>query len=234
MLKKLSFAQSLVVIIISSIVISLSSCYPSDNISVSETDIVMASYYDTVDFKKLKTYFMSDTVYPVRDDTSDHSLIKSNDLIISVIAENMTASGYERIFAGDTTIPDIRISSAAISVTTVSVGYWYPYYPGWGWGWGYGWKKSSSRNTDYYYPGYPGYYPPGYWWGYPTYSSYTTGTLLIEMANPLDYRVVEGDTVTPIYWASGINGVLSSGSNDDRIKKGINKAFELSPEIKNN
>ncbi len=209
----------------------LDGCYPQDSISVSETDIVMTAYNDSVGFTTLKTYFMSDTVYPVRDDTSDHSLIPSNDLIIKTIANNMEAYGYRRIFTGDEEVPDIKIASAAISVTTVSVGWWYPYYPGWGWGWG--WYK-SSRGTDYYYGGYPGYYPPYYWGGYPYYSSYTTGTLLIEMANPLDYEIVDGDTVTPIYWAGAINGVLSSGSDDSRITKGINQAFEQSPEIKTN
>ncbi len=219
-------------IIIPTVILMLSSCYPDDSISVSETDIVMVGHYDSVDFTTLKTYFMSDTVYPVRDDTSDHSLIKNNDLIIQTIATNMEAYGYIRV--GDTAanVPDVRISAASITVKNVTVGWWYPYYPGWGWGWGYGWK--SSRETDYYYPGYPGYYPPGWGWGYPYYSSYTTGTLLIEMANPNDIRVVSSDTLTPLYWAAGINGVLSSGSDASRITKGINKAYEMSPEIKTN
>jgi uncharacterized protein DUF4136 len=234
MSKIFSHLKLLIGAILLSVIALLSSCYPNDNLSISETDVVMTGYYDSVDFTKLKTYYMSDTVYPVRDDTSDHSLIESNDLIIKTIADNMTAYGYTRITDTTEDVPDVRISSASITITTVSVGWWYPYYPGWGWGWGYGWKKSTSRDTDYYYPGYPGYYPPGYWWGYPYYSSYTTGTLLMEMANPLDYIVFEGDTVTPIYWASGINGVLSSGSDDNRIVSGINKAFELSPEIKTN
>lgn len=223
----------LIITIVSVTVVTFSGCYPDDNLSVSETDIVMTTYYDSVDFTSLKTYFMTDTVYVVREDTSDHSLIDANDLIIQTIAENMAAYGYTRV--GDTAAeaPDVRISSAAITIKNVSIGWWYPYYPGWGWGWGY-WKKSSSRETDYYYPGYPGYYPPGYWWGYPYYSSYTTGTLLIEMANPLDFRVVDGDTVTPIYFTGGVTGVLSSGSDNKRIVDGINKAFELTPEIKAN
>jgi len=234
MLRKLSLTQTLVVAILSFVVISLSSCYPDDdNISLSETDIVMTTYYDTVDFTSLKTYFMSDTVYVVREDTSDHSLIDANDKIISTIEENMTAYGYTRVTDTAQEVPDVRISSAALTVKNVQVGWWYPYYPGWGWGWGY-WKKSNTRGTDYYYPGYPGYYPPGYWGGYPYYSSYTTGTLLIEMANPLDIRVIEGDTVTPIYFTGGVTGVLSSGSNEKRIVDGINKAFELTPEIKTN
>ncbi len=129
--------------------------------------------------------------------------------------------------------PDLMIAVAAISVTTVTVGWWYPYYPGWGWGWG--WYKSSERDTDYWYGGYPGYYPPGWGWGgVPYYSSYTTGTLLMEMSNPEDYRVVDGDTVVPMYWAGAVSGVLSGGDNTSRISGGIDQAFLQSPYLKTN
>jgi len=53
------------------------------------------------------------------------------------------------------------------------------------------------------------------------------------MANPLDFRVIAGDTVVPIYWAGAINGVLT-GSDASRITKGINQAFEQSPQIRTN
>ena len=228
MLQKKSFLRMLMVIVIPASILMVSSCYPDNSLAVSETDIVMTGYYDSVDFTKLKTYYMSDTVYPVRDDTSDHSLIDLNDQIIASIANNMAAYGYTRVTDTTEDTPDIMIASAAISITTVSVGWWYPYYPGWGWGW---YKKSSSRGTDYY--GYPGYYPPGWGWGgYPYYSSYTTGTLLIEMADPDDHRIVDGVTVVPMYWAAGVTGVLSSGSDASRATSGIDKAFELSPQIK--
>ena len=232
MLKKLSFLNSIVVIALTTVVISLSSCYPSDDLSIEETDLVYASYYDSVNFSQIKTYYMTDTVYVVRDDTTDHSLIKHNDEIIQLIATNMANYGYTRITDISSDTPDVRVTAAAITVKNVTIGWWYPYYPGWGWGWY--WKK-SSLSPDYYYPGYPGYYPPGYWWGYPYYSSYTTGTLIMEMANPLDTRIVKNDTVTPIYWTGAVNGVLGTdASNLQRTESGINKAFELSPEIKTN
>lgn len=232
MLNKNSLVKTLLLIIMPSAILMLSSCYPDDSLSVSETDVIMTGYIDTVDFTSLKTYYMSDTVYAVRDDTSDHSLIKYNKDIIDAIARNMETYGYTRVSDTAQATPDIRISSASITVKNVTIGWWYPYYPSWGWGWGWGWK-SSSRETNYYYPGYPGYYPP-YYWGTPYYSSYTTGTLLIEMADPHTTIVVEGDTLTPIFWGAGINGVLSSGSDKSRIIGDIDNAFELSPEIKTN
>jgi len=230
--KKTSFCQLLMGTFVFAIIVSMASCYPNDDLTVSETDLVMTSYYDSVDFSNLNTYYMSDTIYPVRDDTSDKSLIKNNNLIVKTIADNMQAIGYTRLYDTSSVAPDVRISAAAISITNIQVNWWYQYYPGWGWGWGWGWKK-SSKGMDYYY-GYPGYYPPG-WWGYPYYTSYTTGTLLIEMANPSDIRVVDNDTVVPMYWTAAVSGVLgNASSNSDRAVSGVNKAFELSPEIKPN
>lgn len=56
----------------------------------------------------------------------------------------------------------------------------------------------------------------------------------MEMTNPNDYRVVDGDTVTPMYWAGGVNGVLTSGSNTSRVTDGIDQAFEQSPYLNHN
>ena len=214
-------------------ILFLDGCYPNDAISIDQSDIVLTGYYDSVNFKTLKTYYLPDTVFPVRDDETDKSPVANSDLILSEIAKNMQNYGYTRVYPGDEVEdPDLMFTVAAISTTTVTVGWWYPYYPYWGWGW---YKNSSAdRGIDYWY-GYPGYYPPGWGWGgVPYYSSYTTGTILMEMSNPADYRVVDNDTVVPMYWAGGVNGVLSSGSNTARISNGIDKAFEQSPYLKNN
>jgi hypothetical protein len=56
----------------------------------------------------------------------------------------------------------------------------------------------------------------------------------MEMSNPNDYRVVDNDTVTPIYWAGALNGVLTSGSDASRITRGIDQAFEQSPYLNTN
>ena len=218
----------------------LDGCYPNDSISISETDIVLTGHIDSTDdfdFNNFSTYYMPDTVWPVREDTTDKSPVPNSDLILSDIARNMQAYGYTRVYYTDTATspPDLMMTVAALSTTTVSVGWWYPYYPGWGWGWGWYKKSSASRGIDYWYGGYPGYYPPGWGWGgVPYYSSYTTGTILMEMSNPDDYRVVNGDTVVPMYWAGGLNGVMSSGSNTSRITKGIDQAFTQSPYLKTN
>jgi len=233
-MRKLVLKLSISFLLVTGIVM-LNGCYPDDALSYSETDIVLTGYYDSVDFKTVSTYYLPDTVFPIRDDTTDKTPVKDSDAIIARIESNMQSYGYTRVYYSDelNEEPDLMIAVAAISTTTVTVGWWYPYYPGWGWGWG--WYKKAPRDTNYWYGGYPGYYPPGWGWGgMPYYSSYTTGTLLMEMTNPNDYRVVDGDTVTPMYWAGGVNGVLSSGSNTSRITGGIDQAFEQSPYLNHN
>ncbi len=194
----------------------LASCYPDDSLSISETDVVFTNYYDSVHdlFKNYTLYYMPDTVYNI-DTSKNAKKIENQALILSDIASNMANMGYTRITNQDTTVtPHLVLLASGIINNKVSVYYWYPYY-GWNWGWGY-WN-------DYGW-GYPGYYPP-----VPYYSSYTTGTLRIEMFNPDDTRIVKSDTIHPVYWTAGINRVLEGSSITDRITKGINQAFDQSP-----
>lgn len=225
----------------------LDGCYPNDTLSVDQTDIMFTGYYDSVNFQSLSTYFMPDTVFVIRDDTTDKTPLADQDLILNTITKNMSAYGYQRIIDLDTANPpDVELTATAIITTNVQVGWWYPYYPGWGWGWWY-WKKSADaghKSADYYwdcYYCYPGYYPPGWGWGYPYYTSYTTGTLILHMANPLDYRIIDNDgdgqandTVVPVYWAGAAQGVVGSGSNTSRITNAIDQIYKQSPEIKTN
>jgi hypothetical protein len=234
-MKKLFYYLFVSVVLISGSVF-LHGCYPDDSLSYSETDVALTGYYDSVDFSTLRTYYMPDTVYPFRDDTTDKTPIEGQELILSEIASNMTNYGWTRIAEDDTLHkPDVMLTATAIVTTTVYVGWWYPYYPGWGWGWPWYWYKKSPRETNYWYPGYPGYYPPGWgWWGYPYYSSFTTGTLKLDLANPEDIRIIDGDTVVPLYWSAALNGILSGSSDEVRLKEGIDQLFEQSPYLKHN
>lgn len=194
----------------------LESCYPDDSLSPSETDVVFTTYYDSVHdlFKGYSLYYMPDTVFNI-DTSKTATPIGNQSLILTDIAKNMQGMGYTRIQGDDTTVvPHLVLVPSGIISTNISVYYSYP-YTGYGWGYGgwggYGW-------------GYPGYYPP------PTYyTSYTTGTLRMEMFNPTDYRVIKGDTINPVYWTAGINGVLSGSNIDSRISSTIDQAFKQSP-----
>ncbi len=205
------------------VVLVFQGCYPDDSLTAEQTDIVFTTYNDSVDFSKVSTYFMKDTVYVLGDEENTTPLDEEiSSAILNKIADNMANSGYTRITEEDQGKPDVVILVGAFTSTTVSVGWWYPYYPYWGgypgWGWG----------------GWPGYYPPGYYPPYPVYSSYTTGTVVWDMTNPDDYDIIEGDTLARVYWNAGIQGVLNGGDPVGRIERGIDQAFKQSPEIKHN
>ncbi len=199
-------------------------CVPDDSLTAEQTDVVFTSYNDSVDFSTLSTYFMKDTVYVLGDDENKKP-VENPEVILNTIADNMASAGYTRITEESQGKPDVVVLVGAFTTTTVSVDWWYPWYPGWDWGGYPGWGWGSWGG---YYP--PGYYPPAY----PTYSSYTTGTVVWDMTNPDDYDIIQGDTVARVYWTAGIQGVLNGGNIQSRVVKGINQAFAQSPEIKHN
>lgn len=200
----------------------LQGCYPNDSLSSDETDVVLTFYNDSVDFNTLSTYFMNDTVFILGDD-DEKEPIDNPEVIINQIATNMAAAGYTRISEESQDKPDIIILTGAFTSTTVSVGWWYPYY-GWGGGW---WYWSAERGADYW----GGYYPGWGYGGVPYYTSYTTGTVVIDMVNPDDYDVIGSDTLVRVYWNAGIQGILNGANTDYRVKKAIDQAFTQSPQI---
>ena len=120
-MKKIMYHLSAIVLIIAGLIV-LDGCYPQDSISVSETDIVLTGHYDSVDFKVFKTYYLPDTVFPVRDDTTDKTPVPSSDHILEQIERNMTNYGYTRVYYSDTITkePDLMLAVAAITVSVVN------------------------------------------------------------------------------------------------------------------
>jgi hypothetical protein len=113
----------------------------------------------------------------------------------------------------------VVIPSAVLARNSGAVwypGYWGGYYPGFGWGWGGGW-----------------YYPPGYGGYWSTYS-YTTGTVLINLADYDSYYEGEDDQrYIEIEWEVAIDG-LFNGVNVNKIDELVKQAFEQSPYLKSN
>jgi len=205
----------LIIFLIPTSIVLIEGCYPNNDITIADSDVVLTSYNDSVNFASLGTYYMPDTVVPIMD-PSDPTDYKNpyQTLMLQTVASNMAAFGYQRI----DNVPggpqaDVAVVLSVMTTTTVNAGWYYPYY-GWGyWGW--------------YYP----YYPPQ-----PYYTSYTTGTLLINMFNPEDYTISGTDTTAVNYWAAASNGILESGATamENRIEAMINQAFVQTPQIKTN
>jgi hypothetical protein len=189
----------------------LYSCYPDYGLSVTDFDTVITVFDENANFKQ-PTYAMPDTVVHLVDEgTPEEDIDRSKDrLILSTVADNMQALGYERV-AVDTTAaaPAFVILIGATS----SENYVRVYYPGWGYWGGWGW-----------WGGYPGYGYPG---GSATYN-YTTGTIFLSMLEP--EKINPDDGTYGAVWLARMNGVLSSSVNSNsRIKQRINDAFNQSP-----
>lgn len=115
--------------------------------------------------------------------------------------------GWEKINIANG--PDVLVTPAAMSTTTFFYSYWYDWWYG-GWYGGYwGW-----------------YYPPYY-----TVSSYTTGSVIITMADP---NLESAINKSPTIWISAANGLVTGYNDVDRVVTAINQAFVQSPYLKTN
>jgi hypothetical protein len=182
-------------------------CYPQGPEYYEDLDLVYTNYDSDFDFGSKGTYYMPDKIVKITgdigaDEGPDFVKEPYNTQILNMIADNMTALGYTRTY--DDQEADLLFFPASWTNTTVY--YWYDY-----WCW--------------YYPWYCG----GWGWGYPSVSTYTTGTLVMALAaTGSDY--LEPEKV----WTAAVNGLLSGNYNTSRIEQGIDQAFEQSPYLKTN
>lgn len=185
-------------------------CYPDGPEYIDEYDLVYTNYSPTYDFKAQTTYALPDSVVLITGNLEEGeapemvNTVYANE-ILSKIRQNMNDYGWTEVDEADD--PDVTILPSAVSSTTVSV--WYPSYY-WGWYypyWGYGWY-------------YPGYYPP-------TISSYTTGSIFLQM---IDRGEISGSENMPVEWVCIVNGLLEGSTSGliTRIDRSIDQAFAQS------
>lgn len=185
----------------------LGGCYPGGADYTSDYDVVYTDYNDTFNFKAFTTYAMPDDIVVdvqisnAGDTTYEYMKSVYSDPILAQIATNMTNYGWTRVDISAN--PDLLLSPAAQSSTTYYTSYWYNwwyggYYPGWGW-----------------------YYPPSY-----TVSSYTTGSLIMTIADPNSDSPINRSQSE---WIGVLNGILTNSANINRALSGIDQAFSQSP-----
>lgn len=193
-------------------------CYPAGPDYVEDLDVVYTTFDDQFDFKGKGTYAIPDKiVVDVEIDNGDTTYVYMKDVfagpILTAIESEMSAYGWQKVDPA-TTQPDVVITPAAISSTTYFYSYWYDWWYGGYWG---GW-----------YGGYWGWYYPPYY----TVSSYTTGSLIIAMADP------DADS-SPIgrsqaAWVMAANGLYTGAYDLSRVTTAIDKGFAQSPYLKTN
>lgn len=135
--------------------------------------------------------------------------------ILARIRENMNARGYRELPYPYRTAerPDFILLSGVAETTYV--GWYYDYWYYWGW-WG-GWPA----------------YGPGWGWYYPGYAvpyAVNTGGVIIQMVDTRS-SVAQPDSV-PVAWIASINAVLTGGDESNRVRAGIDQAFEQSPYLR--
>ena len=190
-----------IIIFIAAAIFILQSCYPGDELTYSDTDIVATFYDKDADFSNYDTYIMSDTIYTFDDESQ--SLIPNDDISLTnkTTIFNGIESNLEDIGFNSTSNPsdaDVVIAVIVTSSTWVGGGCYYGYW-------------------SYWYP----YYS----WCYPVYYTYDTGTIIIAM---IDKSVTEE---RPGLWIATINGLLGDANAElqSRINQNIDQAFTQSP-----
>ena len=191
----------------------LAACYPQGPEYVEDADIVYTTYEPEYDFTDKQTYAMPDKiVVDVDIKDGDTTVTYMKDIyatpILAAIEANMNAYGWDRV--GVNQDPDLLLTPGGITSTTFYYSYWYDWWYGGYWG-GWGW-----------------YYPPYY-----TVSSYTTGTMIMVLADP-NQSSNSPINRSPALWLSAANGLLTGYSDINRVTNSINQSFKQSPYLKIN
>ena len=186
-------------------IVVLQGCYPYDDQTVADSDVIATFFDDGADFSTLVTYAIPDTIYTFDNNggivPNDEISSTNANAILNAINNNLQNMGFTPVAAGSEPTADVVLFALTTSSTWVSGGY---------------------------YGGYWSYWYPYYGWCYPVYYTYTTGSIFITMINPNKTGNDRG------VWIAAINGVLSSSSanNTSRINSDINQAFIQSPYLR--
>ena len=179
--------------------VGLYSCYPGEEITAADTDIV-ATYFDKeADFSSKLTFAMPDEIIRLDDEGNPISDPGANDqLAINRIKSNLDQAGFTEITNPDsiTNVPDVLVIAFANQTTWVSGGCYSSWY-------------------SWYYP--------YYGWCYPVYYTYDIGTMLIVMIDPSESR-----NALWVAALNGILEDTNAGIAD-RLTDGIDQAFIQSP-----
>lgn len=192
-------------------------CYPAGPEYVEDLDVVYTTFDSDFDFQSRGTYAIPDKiVVDVDIEDGDTTFVFMKDAfaapILAAIESEMSAYGWSKVNP-ITTKPDVVITPAAIKSTTYFYSYWYDW---WYWGWG-GW-----------YGGYWGWYYPPYY----SISSYTTGSMIITMADPDANNNPIGESQAA--WVMAANGLFTGSYDLSRVTEAIDKGFAQSPYLKTN
>jgi len=180
---------SIAVLILSATI--LQSCYPGEELTYSDTDIVATFYNAETNFSQLMTYAILDSVIHIADSSVASGNVNRtyDQQILNRIEQNLQNLGFTEV--ADPATANAHVVALVNTNTWVAGGCYYGY-----WSWWY----------------------PYYGWCYPTYYTYTTGSLLIVMANPDQSGEDKGVWIAGI---NGLLSETGSGGTSSRINTNL-------------
>ncbi len=214
----------------------LFSCYPSEDLSYSDTDIAVTRHDENFTFNNEMICVLVDTVIHVVDKDETAKPGANDKHTLDQIEKNLkNYTGFDVYRVKDTNelkaegvaVDDVDLVITTTAMETDVFYYSYPWYDWWyWWGW-YPYKSGTLKSTEkadyYWYPGYP--------WGGGAYYGYTSGTIIIDMFNVIPQKI---PNEYPEVWQGIINGVLSGNISDqkNRITTQVEQCFKQSPYLK--
>ena len=117
------------------------SCYPGEELTISDLDIVATFFAPGADFSTKQTYTMPTFIFDLNDSSMQSDAAAQE--VLDVIDENMQELGYT---VADTASADVRMVAFKTSSTWVG-GSCYPSYYPYYWGWCYPVTYSYETGT---------------------------------------------------------------------------------------
>ena len=175
---------------------------------------------ENTDFKKLKTFYVPDSVLIITGSATKHKYLYATpeaDILIGAFVEGMNNAGYVRTADKDD-------ADLGLQISYVEETYRFRYYDNFPWWYGYPW---------YWSYGYWGNWG-GWYWPYSITYSYTTGSVLGELVD-----LTEEDTTSKplkVVWTTYVSGLLENNGelNLTAVKQAIGQAFAQSSYLKTN
>ncbi len=182
---------------------------PGDLDETQDQILTIAYKSPEANFANYKTFAISDSMAVVIDGSKKRVKNEESEKVYNLIVQNLQRLGYTE--TETTQNPNLLVDLGYIQSTKTTV---YPgYWSDWDWWW-----------ETIHYPWYPWY--PYYPYPMPTIvNSYTTGSLIIEMA---DVTRSQQQNV-PIVWHGTIRGILNGKHTEAQLVKAVNEVFTILP-----
>lgn len=216
--------RTILFLFVTSLLVGSCSFWNDDYRETVDQFVSVAYKADNVDFTQYKTFAIADSILYVEGDKNVRQKNNLSEEVKAVVENEMTALGY-KLFApgkGEFSTPDLIVDLAYIVNTTTVV------YPGYWWDWDYWWYYYDWYPYDPFFPYYP--YDPFYpYYPYPMYpmaSSYSSGSLTIDI---VDVKNMGDDSNPPIVWHGLVRSILNTTHTSSERAAAIGQCFDMVP-----